>query len=150
MSQAETKIEKFGERPQDKAAKAAPTVRTLENLDEFRVIMQTFNKENIDLIMPVISADQYASFTQFLGAMQDFYVVPDNSEKGIKIPPEVNRMFQFFNNFSTGYKTALTAENGYFVEAVIRALESIKSSEIKGHENEPSKGWARKTFLGNH
>ena len=150
MSQAQTPSEKFGERPQDKALKTAPTIKTMENLDEFRVIMQTFNKENIDLIMPVISADQYASFTQFLGAMQDFYVVPDNPDKNIHIAPEVNRMFQFFNGFSKEYKTALTAENGYFVEAVIRALESIKSSEIKGHDNEPSKGWARKTFLGNH
>src|SRR5271169_5278973 len=127
---SQTKEEKFGERPQDKALKSAPTVRTLESLDEFRVIMEFFKKENINLVMPVISADQYASFTQFLGAMQDFYVVPDNQEKGIMIPPEVNRMFQFFNNFSTEYKTALTAENGYFVEAVIRALESVKSSEL--------------------
>ena len=53
-----TTDEKFGNKPQ--IAKStwgqkpdAPTVRTVENIDEYKIISKAFDRENIDLIMPV-------------------------------------------------------------------------------------------------
>ena len=57
---------------------------------------------------------------------------------------------EFFDDFRVKYKTALTAENGYFGELLSRLLESVKSAEQKGTSGtEPKRGWSR-FFLGGH
>lgn len=137
MSSAETPNQKWGQVPQE------PTIRMVENVDEFKVIMQNFEPANIDLIMPVISADQYAAFRAYCVSMKTFFAFPD-------MPQDAKDMFDFFGNFATYYKTALTAEGGYFSEIIARELESIKSSELKGVQgSEPKRGWGR-FFQGNH
>ena len=163
-----TTDEKFGNKPQ--IAKAtwgqkpdAPTVRTVENIDEYKIISKAFDRENIDLIMPVISADQYAAFDKLVPNLIKFYTARTekwnsetkkvellNAGEDYKLPPGVLDAFDFFEEFRKGYKTALTAENGYFGELISRWLESIKSAEQKGTTgSEPRRGWSR-FFLGSH
>ena len=173
--------EKFGSPPQTKKwgeRPNAPTVRTVESIDEYKIIAKAFDAENIDLIMPVISADQYAAFDALVPNLMSFYMSRDqkvNPEyqpdptkekynvsvpfavsmsteeiKQFNLPPGTKEAFQFFEEFRTKYKVALTAENGYFGELISRWLESIKSAEQKGTGGtEPRRGWSR-FFLGSH
>lgn len=168
---SQTKDEKFGSQPQTVTTKQtwgtkpdAPTVRTVESVDEYRIIAKVFEKENIDLIMPVISADQYAAFDALVPNLINFYterterwdatlkkaVLLKQGELPDPLPPGTGEALDFFEQFRTKYKTALTAENGYFGELVSRWLESVKSAEQKGASgSEPKRGWSR-FFLGSH
>ena len=168
---SQTKEEKFGTNPQPKPGDKAgwgqrpnaPTVRTVESIDEYRIISKVFDKENRDLIMPVISADQYSAFDALTPKMVSFYtnrtekwdaknhkvVKLRSGEKG-HLPTGTKEAMEFFDDFRAKYKTALTAENGYFGELLSRLLESVKSAEQKGTSGtEPKRGWSR-FFLGGH
>ena len=178
---SQSKDEKFGPPPQTKQwgeRPNAPTVRTVENVDEYKIVSKLFDPENIDLIMPVISADQYAAFDALVPNLMSFYMdrdqkvnplyqpdptkadynvsvsfaVPMSAQeiKEYHLPPGTKEAFQFFEEFRMKYKVALTAENGYFGELLSRLLESIKSAEQKGTGGtEPRRGWSR-FFLGSH
>lgn len=181
----ETKDEHFGTKPETTNIRKwgskpdAPTVRTVENIDEYKIISKAFDKENRGIIMPVISADQFAAFDALTPNMVTFYsartekVNPKYDPKDPKskfaipltkndpdsaLPPGVQDAFDFFEDFRKGnndkdvlgYRTALMAENGYFGELVSRWLESVKSAEQKGTSgSEPRRGWSR-FFLGGH
>ena len=167
---SQTKEEKFGTQPQVVTPQQwgkkpdAPTVRTMETIDEYRIIAKAFEKENIDLIMPVISADQYAAFDALVPNLTAFYTqrteIWNPITKKVELaktpaeldplPPGTKEAFDFFEKFRVGYKSALTAENGYFGELISRWLESVKSAEQKGTGgSEPRRGWSR-FFLGSH
>lgn len=123
--------------------KNAPTVKTARPLDEFEIMKMAFDKENRDIVMPVISADQYAAFRAYKTQMIQFF-----TDGNIDKYPE----FKFFNEFEEFYKDALTAENGYLLEMIARMLEASKASEKKGIESGPGggrSGW-RGRLLGNH